>query len=78
MDKGEHWIGAAAAGWFCFYFAGGAATLIAGGLAVPAALYLAGQSEAVASLARRFRTNYPLALAGCALVVGLAGLFSRH
>lgn len=78
MDKGEHWIGAVIAGWFCFFFAGLAATLIAVVLALPVGLFLAAQSDAVASLGRRFGTAFPLALVGCTVLVGLFGLFGRR
>jgi hypothetical protein len=78
-DRAEHWIGAGIAGWFCFVFAGLAALGASLALAVPAALYMAGQSEAVASLGARLRVALPGALALTSAVIGLIGLLGgRH
>lgn len=78
-DRAEHWIAAGIAAWFCFFFAGLAALGVSLTLAVPAALYMAGQSEAVASLGARVRVALPGAIALTAAVIGLTGLLGgRH
>lgn len=78
MNRGEIWIGTVIACWFCFLYGGIAAVGIAIVLAAPGGLAVAHFSEELTSLGTRLKTGYPIALAGVAVLIGVAGMFSKR
>lgn len=74
MDRGEGWIGAFIAGWFCFLYAGLATLAIVLIAAIPVGLIVACLRSNVEPLGTRMVWAYPWTVAGMAVLAGLVGI----